>query len=385
MKNQNNSENIKNRNATLNVFDVISVNDSLLESCNKIINDLEEWNSHLRALHEQNSHLYLREIKIHEPPSDPLERRKKKKTIDPLPVTLEQLNYDFKYGEYPLLPDRVIKERNSKNIPHYRRLQMNTKPDPTLEINQIRITEPNSFSSVPNLPSSRRKNPRGDHIRRAADDNNKLNSIDQMYEHLNRKSPRNSNRISVQRIQKANQRSDKDQNQAKAAKYPDSKNQNSIHNSNTDQNNKKIKYDFPSLPLNSLSSTNYDNKRSLDDISEGYKFDGVGNYDSNDSLAMKKRKLRLQKKTIQTAQSSRQDRSISIPHKLRSMEYKAQPSSSRFPACQSISDHQETKLKIEKLEIRFQETMEKAVRHIQKLNRQMDKKYGTKSNDDDYH
>lgn len=363
MNTKNNADNkIKTSSETPNVFNVIEKNESLLESCAKIINDLEEWNSHLRSLHEQNSHLYLREIKIHEPPSDPLERRRNRKTIDPLPVTLEELNYDFKYGEFPILPDRVIKERNSKNIQFYKKLQMNSKPDPTLEINQIKITEPNSFSSVPNPPSTRRKNPRNNQIRRIPNDNSRINNIDQLYEHLNRKSPRNSKRINVQKVPTSNQRK-----------------------TNTKNQTKKAKFDFPSLPINSLNYQGYNDNSSENSTNNNiYNNFDLCNHDSSDSLAKKKRKLRLQKKTIQTAQSSRQDRSISVPHKLHAMEYKAQPNSSRFPTSQSITDHHETKKKIEKLEIRFQETMEKAVRHIQKLNRQMDKKYGTKSNDYDY-
>lgn len=359
MNTKNSSDNNKikgSKGTTPNVFDVIEKNESLLESCSKIINDLEEWNSYLRSLHEQNSHLYLREIKIHEPPSDPLERMRNRKTIDPLPVTLEELNYDFKYGEFPILPDKVIKERNSKNIQHYKRVQLNSKPDPNLEINQIKITEPNSFSAVPNPPSTRRKNPR----------NRRFNNIDQMYEHLNGKSPRNSHRISVHKVPASNK----------------TKNQNQIND--FEANNNRTKFEFPSLQLNLLNNKNNEN---IDNHSESdanyYNFD-ICNHDSSDSLARKKRKLRLQKKSIQTAQSFRRDRSISVPHKLHAMEYKSQSSRNRFPSCQSITDHNETKKKIEKLEVKFQETMEKAVRHIQKLNRQMDKKYGTKDYDMDY-
>lgn len=363
---------IKSDNTTPNVFDVIGKNDYFLEGCTKVINDLEEWNSYLRSLHEQNSHLYLRELKIHEPPSDPFERRRKKKTIDPLPVTLEELNFDFKYGEYPLLPDRVIKERDSKNIQHYKRLQMNTNPDPTLEINQIKITEPNSFSAIPNPPSARRKNPRNNQIKNVLNDNNYLNNADQIYDNLNKKSPRNSNRINVKKVYSTNQNNNKSSQ---------------INNYDiTEPNDQNIisKCEFPSLVHNDINKTYNIDKMNENKHNIYNNFD-ICNHDSSDSLASKKRKLRLQKKTIQTAQSSRRDRSISVPHKLHAMEYKTQPKSSRFPANQSITDHQATKLKIEKLEIRFQETMEKAVRHIQKLNRQMDKKYGKKPDDKYYY
>lgn len=351
-----------------NVFNIIEKNDILLDDCNQILNNLEEWNKNLRALHDQNSHLYLREIKIQEPPKkySPRLNKHQKKTIDPLPIALEQLDYDFKYGNTIFPPAEAIQQHNQKTVTHYKRKQFNSKPDPQLEVNQIKIKGPDSCSArvneIPNsisIASARRiQNPR--HKRRT-------NKIDAKFEHLNQKNSRRSRDYIRKSI-------DDDDNEQQVILKPSEilfKKQINSYQSH----NKTDLFEFPHLDLSSVDvkANNYDD---ADDFEPPY--DNA----YNSARIESQRKLKIRKKTIETAQSARHDRSISVPKELRQKEYKAPPRYTRFPTYQVLADHKETKLKIEKLEKQYQETMEKAVIHIKKLNRQMEKKYSHRFDDE---
>ncbi|OHT14219.1 hypothetical protein TRFO_15520 [Tritrichomonas foetus] len=256
----------KEMNQAPDVFNIIEKNDALLEDCGKVIQKFEDWNAYLRSLHEQNSHLYLREIRIHEPPPNSIDSRFRRKPIDPLPITLEQLDYDLKYENVPFPPADVIKEHSARTVRYYRRVQERTKPDPDIEVNRIRIKGPGSCSArVNEIPNSVSRAPRH--------------------------------------------------------------------------------------------------------FSDKYE---------------KKRNIKLRQRSFRTAQSARGDKPIKIPKDLRKMEYKHRAKSGHFPACNAISDHQETKLKIEKLEQQFQDTMQRAVIHIKKLNRKMERTYASQSYDSLY-
>lgn len=235
-----------------NCLNPIELGDAITAQCEKVIKRYDDWNATVRTLHDQNTHLYLREIKIHEPP--PSERRTTRqfrtmeRPIDPLPITFDQVNHDYKYEFAVIPPPESVKFQQSHTIPHYREIQSRRQNDRTLQVNDV-----------------------------------KLHGFDAVSAHMN-----------------------------------------AIPNSSS-------KVGPPS--------------------------------------SARLRKIRLRNKAFETAQSARGDRPLPVPRELRTMGYEAPPRERPLPAMQAITDHQETKKKIERLEQAMRESLMASSKHLKRLNR----------------
>lgn len=151
---------------TPNVLDPIEFGDSLLGNCANLIRRYDEWNENVRSLHEQNSHLYLREIRIREPPSARRRYhgrfhhndREFNPPIDPLPVTLEHVNYEFQYQWAIVPPPEAVQFQTTKTISYYKKQRKDLKPDPNISVNQIRLHGPDEttphVNPIPNSSSN---------------------------------------------------------------------------------------------------------------------------------------------------------------------------------------------------------------------------------------
>ena len=248
------------------VFDVIGKNEVVIEECQKTIRVFENWNEYVRSEHEKNEHLYLREIRMNWCDPVPPEERENTKKIDPLPIALDQLNYDFKYHDTPFPPADIVKAHTMKTIPYYRNKQNTTQPDPNIEVNQVRFTGPGAVSPrVNEIPNEISRSPR----------------------HF---TPR----------------------------------------------------------------------------------------------AELKRNIMLRRRAFQTAQSARADRPITVPRELRMKGYRPRPKTARFTSTSAILDHETTKKKIEKLQKQLNESMEKAVVKVTKMNQRMAKKIASMNLEREY-
>jgi hypothetical protein len=148
------------------VLNQIEYGDFLIDECDGLIQRYDDWNAEVRSLHDRNSHLYFREIRIHEPP--PCERRTNVRAsrtltncdapIDPLPVTLDQIDFHIQHSDVnSLAPTEVVRFRSNHTVAHYRERRKHSGPDPSLTVNQIRLHGPDEVTAhvneIPNLSS----------------------------------------------------------------------------------------------------------------------------------------------------------------------------------------------------------------------------------------
>ena len=235
-----------------NCLNPIEFGDAITARCEKVLKRYEDWNATVRNLHDQNTHLYLREIKIHEPP--PSERRTSRhvrtidRPIDPLPIAFDQVNHDYKYEFAVIPPPESVQFQQTHTIPHYREIQSQRQNDKTLPVNTMR-----------------------------------LHGMDAVSAHVNA-IPNTSSKVGP-----------------------------------------------PS--------------------------------------SARLRKIRLRNKAFETAQSSRGDRPLPVPRDLRTMGYESPQRERPFPSMQAITEHRETKKKIEKLELAMRESLMASAKHLKRLNR----------------
>ena len=111
--------------------------DSITKECEATLQKYIEFNEEVEELHSHNSHLFLRPIIIHEPNSKNTSARRLNQNpedlafhLDPLPVTLETLDFEFKYENYNSLPPEAIQFQVSHTIPYYRQQQKNYSSRP---------------------------------------------------------------------------------------------------------------------------------------------------------------------------------------------------------------------------------------------------------------
>lgn len=133
----------------------LQYHDMILEQCGSVIKQFDSFNEEVNKLHEQNSHLYMRPIKIHEPPKSLLSQTyspRRGRSIDPLPIALEHISNDCKYEGETSMPSEALEFRSQRTVSYYRRIQKRqddlsqTVPPGNPRINQI----PNTSSNVDN-------------------------------------------------------------------------------------------------------------------------------------------------------------------------------------------------------------------------------------------
>jgi hypothetical protein len=155
----------------VNVLDQIEYGDALIARCNGVMEFYDQWNANVREFHKDNSHLYLREIKIREPP--PVERKYGSQMLrsdrpyvprmDPLSVALQETDYQLHYGSQMLPTEESLRFQNTHTMAYYRRQRQTQKPDPSIQANQVRCHGPDDASArVTEIPNSSSKSGMGD-------------------------------------------------------------------------------------------------------------------------------------------------------------------------------------------------------------------------------
>jgi hypothetical protein len=147
----------------VNALDMVEFGEALITRGEEVMGLFDAWNAEIRALHDRNSHLYLRELRIREPPAS--ERRMQARSarspqsyqlpVDPLSTTLDQINFELRTDVCGVEDPEVLKFQRSKTFSHYRDLRAKTLPDPTVRVNQIRTRGPDDASAhVNEIPNS---------------------------------------------------------------------------------------------------------------------------------------------------------------------------------------------------------------------------------------
>ena len=130
---------------------IINRGETILEHCQHTLKMYEDWNDEINKAHEQNRLLFIHPVTIHEPKEVPTTRKSRysqksnaetTKAIDPLEVTLEQVNCEFKYNQNAEPTAEEVEFRRSHTFKFYKDRRNNTKPDPKIDVNIIRYRGP---------------------------------------------------------------------------------------------------------------------------------------------------------------------------------------------------------------------------------------------------
>lgn len=138
--------------------------DYITKQCELTINQYMKINQEVEELHEQNSHLYLKTIRIHEPPLKNQSPRHTKNysklnsndQFDPLPMTLEMIDFEYKYEDITVPPKEAVTFRSSHTIPYYQNLQKCYTSRPFVPPLSRNDSETNHARPIPNLSASPR-------------------------------------------------------------------------------------------------------------------------------------------------------------------------------------------------------------------------------------